>query len=985
MTSPLDQLQAALGDRYLLDREIGRGGMATVYLARDARHRRPVALKVLRPELASSLAGDRFVQEIEIVSRLTHPHILPLHDSGAAGSVLYFVMPFVEGESLRARLTREGQLPFADAVRIAGEVADALAYAHERGVVHRDIKPENILLESGHAVVADFGIARAVGRAETTPRLTDTGFALGTPSYMSPEQAAGDRAVDHRTDIYALGCVLYEMLTGEPPHAGPTPQAILARRLTEDPGSLAAVRPAVTPALEQVVAKSLARVPSDRFATAAEFRTALGTTTEAAVAVAGPRPARRWTRTGMAVLAFAILVLAVLTGRRFLETPEAEDRLGLALFPLQPTAPAADEWVEQVPDLLATVLDGMPGVRVADPWSLWGALRPERGARARSPADLEDATRLARRAGAAMFVLGSVHLEEGTDPTLGLTVRLYRVGNREAVYTATTRNQVARLGALVQQVAVQLIPHVRPGSDTTASPLEGYVSGSAPALKAYLRAREAMRRGDVDRAETAIDSAIAADTTFALGLIEATVIKSWARTMRGQPFVGLLPLVERATRYSDSLTARNRLRIEAVGASVRTDGPAAAAAARTMLARDSTDLEGWTSLGYYHRVYGWQYGSDEHDAIEAFERAIALDSTHVPSLVAMVSLLVQVGDPRVDGYMDLLRRTDTSSALARGALLAHRALTMPDSAFAEHVDTLVTYDGTLVIAALRGLRAARPDRAVTLLGRLATRQEPGATDLRNEWARYLAARGRFRTLDSLIEAGGFASPVLPRWFLVAPVLAAVGDTVRAAAAIRVLEPMIPPDSAAAYIQTRPVWLQGWLVGAYHASFDDSAGARRWQRAIGTLPAGGTTTDYRGAIQADIAARLLATGGNRTAALAEAARAYDLWGIHTDNVTEIQPEPAMRFHFAMLLLSAGQRDSAATILRSLVPPAAWFGFLTARASLELGRLAEDRGDRQAAARHYAVSYRLWRDGDPAIAHWIDAARRGLIRVTGEPAT
>jgi eukaryotic-like serine/threonine-protein kinase len=275
MSALRDRLEQALRDRYRLDRELGSGGMAVVYLAEDARHRRRVALKVLKPELAQALGADRFLREIDTVAGLTHPNILPLHDSGDAGEgLVYYVMPYVDGQSLRERIVRERQLPIDDALRIAHEVADALAHAHSRGIIHRDIKPENILLQAGHAMVADFGIARAIDAA-TDGRLTNTGLALGTPSYMSPEQAAGEREVDARSDIYSLGCLLYEMLAGEPPFTGATAQAILARKAVAPVPQLSIVRDTVPADVEAIVNKALAKAPADRFATAAQFGDAI--------------------------------------------------------------------------------------------------------------------------------------------------------------------------------------------------------------------------------------------------------------------------------------------------------------------------------------------------------------------------------------------------------------------------------------------------------------------------------------------------------------------------------------------------------------------------------------------------------------------------------------------------------------------------------------------------------------------------------------
>jgi Tol biopolymer transport system component/tRNA A-37 threonylcarbamoyl transferase component Bud32 len=274
MTTTIAQLSARLTGRYTIEREIGAGGMATVYLARDLRHERRVALKVLKPELGAMLGSERFLSEIRVTANLQHPNLLPLFDSGEASGLLYYVMPFVDGESLRSRLDREKQLPIDEAVRIASAVASALDYAHTQGVIHRDLKPENILLQSGQPVIADFGIALAVSNAGGA-RVTQTGLSLGTPQYMSPEQATGDRAVDGRSDIYSLAAVTYEMLAGEPPHTGTTAQAVIARVLTEQPRSLRATRPNLPEHVELAIAQSLSKLPADRWATAGQFADAL--------------------------------------------------------------------------------------------------------------------------------------------------------------------------------------------------------------------------------------------------------------------------------------------------------------------------------------------------------------------------------------------------------------------------------------------------------------------------------------------------------------------------------------------------------------------------------------------------------------------------------------------------------------------------------------------------------------------------------------
>jgi len=275
MGEPFDHVKAALSDRYILERELGTGGMATVFLAHDPRHNRKVAVKIMHSELASIIGPARFLKEIETTANLQHPHILPLFDSGRVNGTVFYVMPFVQGESLRNRISRDRQLPIPEAVRIATEIAAALDYAHRQGVIHRDVKPDNVLFHDGRALVADFGIALAWSQGDGKTRLTRSGVSLGTPQYMSPEQASGEHNLDPRTDVYALGVVTYEMLAGRPPFTGPTAQAIFQQVLSDEVPSLVPRRRTVPRHIDAAVTRALEKVPADRWQTAAEFAEAL--------------------------------------------------------------------------------------------------------------------------------------------------------------------------------------------------------------------------------------------------------------------------------------------------------------------------------------------------------------------------------------------------------------------------------------------------------------------------------------------------------------------------------------------------------------------------------------------------------------------------------------------------------------------------------------------------------------------------------------
>jgi serine/threonine-protein kinase len=358
----LERLTNALADRYAVERELGRGGMATVFLAEDLKHHRKVAIKVLHPELASVIGPDRFLREIEAVAGLTHPHVLPLHDSGEVDGLLFYVMPYVEGESLRQRLDRERQLPVEEAVRITQDVAEALDHAHRNGLVHRDIKPGNILLEEGHAVVTDFGVARALSEAGTA-KVTATGMSVGTSAYMSPEQASGGE-IDARSDLYALGCVLYEMLAGEPPLVGSTPQATAAKRLTDRPTPLSVLRSTVPSGLDEAVQKALETSPADRYATAPELATALESGMSGRVGVVSTR--RRFQTRLIAAIAICAVALAswLTTRSHNARTTVAHESIAVLPFVNMSDDPGNEYFSDGISEELLNLLAKIPELRV---------------------------------------------------------------------------------------------------------------------------------------------------------------------------------------------------------------------------------------------------------------------------------------------------------------------------------------------------------------------------------------------------------------------------------------------------------------------------------------------------------------------------------------------------------------------------------------------------------------------------------------------
>jgi hypothetical protein len=982
-----EHLQRAVADRYVVERELGRGGMATVYLARDPRHGRRVAIKVFRSEYSAGVAADRFRSEIEIAAALAHPSILPVFDSGAADDLLYYVMPYIEGESLRELLTRDRILGVDAALRIARDVGEALAYAHARGIVHRDIKPENILLVESRAIVADFGIARALANATDSTRLTLQGTALGTPLYMSPEQAVGDRDVDGRSDLYSLATMLYEMLAGSAPHTADTPREIINRKLAPNSAIPALSRADVPEDVEQAIRRALDPDPLKRFDTTGEFLEAVApSATSSPHLLAASRANRLVTRRRVIS---AVVVVAAVAGAalwRVKHPPLTADdgRVAIAVLPFRATVASAREWTEAVPDLLATALDGTPDVRVVDPWALWRTLRSETGDAPRAP-DPGEAAQLSKSANATCYVLGSIAELRGR---VDITARIYRRGRAEPWRTLFVSGSVDSVSSLVQRLAIDLIAQLSiTATRANVASFDHGLTRSPDALKAWLTARALHRRGKVDSAEIAIQRAITLDSTFAFALIEAVEIKSWLQFMRGQMFSDLMPLAERAVVLSDSLPERQRLRAEAMLASIRTEGARAARALERIVAIDSADVAAWSLLSYVNLVYGWQFGRGEQEAMDAAERSLRLDSTDATSLSRLSGIALSSNSAnRLDDVMRRLARLDTTTALVRSGMRSIEAVRATDAEFERIAQAMSEGPAVEWVTVLRALRVFRPDRADMLSDRLYRGAAPQSRRMGlGALVQMFAAEGHWSGIDSLRRARAFG--IAPDFeatvdrITAAAAVAGVTDEATGRRAVDALAATLSPERGLALFNTRQVWLEGWLIAAWHAMYGDTSVTRRWDAAMATFPKGGSPREYAASLRADLESRLAARRSDRRAALAHAGRALDLWSIHTSNTLELMPEPAMRFQLATLLRAEGKTDSAATLFRSLVPPTTWLGFYTARAALEFGELCEARGDRVLAERSFLTSLRLWERGDSIVAPFRERARRGLARSRG----
>ncbi|MBA3317950.1 MAG: protein kinase [Gemmatimonadales bacterium] len=603
MTTP-PQLTEALRERYLLERELGRGGMATVYLAQDLRHDRHVALKVLLPELSAVLGPERFLREIHTTARLDHPHILPVLDSGEAAGLLWYTMPYVQGESLRDRLRSETQLSVDEALKIAREVADALGYAHGQGVIHRDIKPENIMLAHGHARVADFGVARALETAGGE-KLTGTGMVIGTPAYMSPEQATGDQ-VEQRSDLYGLGCVLYEMLAGEPPFTGPTPQAVIARRFTETPRPLGATREQLPAGLERAVGKALARIPADRFQTAAEFAQALVQASLAPTSesrrVIRPRVStpRRLPLVAALLLLAAVMYSAArhLAGRLITTPAPPPMPASVAVLPFRNLSPdSSEEYLSDgMTEDLINLLGREPTLRVVARTSAFTF-----------KGEAQDVRKVGAQLNVGTVVEGSFRK---LGDTLRVTAQLVNVADGYQLWSGRYEQPSAGLLTIEGELSRAILRALSPGATRGVEISRAAdLTDNPEAYRMYLKGRYhvgKLTEADIRTAIKYLDQAIGLDPTFALGY-------SGLADAYGLLYSAFLPPTEGM--------------------------PKAKAAARRALELDSSLADAHAALGNIQMWYDWDWQGAE----QSFRRAVALNPSYATARQYYGQLLVFLG------------------------------------------------------------------------------------------------------------------------------------------------------------------------------------------------------------------------------------------------------------------------------------------------------------------------------------------------------
>jgi serine/threonine-protein kinase len=947
----LPRLQAVVGDAYRVERELGGGGMSRLFLAEEVSLRRQVVIKVLRPDHATEISLARFHQEIQVAAHLQHPHVLPVLACGGKDGLVYFVMPYVAGESLRQRLDRDGPLPVSDAVRYLREIADALAYAHREGVVHRDIKPENILVQNGHALLADFGIAQAVAQARQTDRLTAPGVVVGTPGYMAPEQVAGPDSVDGRSDVFALAVVGYEMLTGGRPINGSTPANSHGSPVARTPRPLGELRPETPPHVAAAIMRALAPDPAQRTPAAEALRDQLDPEGKS-----GRRPWPRHRRLGVA--AAGVLAAAAVATWGLLRSdgsPPADPDL-VAVAPFDVLEPDLTLWREGLVDVVSRDLDGAGPLRSVAPTTV---IRRWRGR-----ADPTAAAELGRRTGAGVTVFGQL-LGAGPD-SVRLAATVLEVPTRRVLATIRLTESRSRMDRLADSLTLGVLQELGRTRTIGATRTASIGSTVVPAIRAFLRGEQLFRQTNWDSALAYYEQAVRADSNFALAWRRMGIAVGWQRS--GFDSVSRHYHL-RAGALNRGLSPRDSLLLLAdslAGAMFAGMKDSAFyqharrlyATSEELTARYPEDPEAWYGLGEtrFHFGFAPGLGTGARAALDAFERAVAIDSTFGPAYIHPVDLALTLDGPAdanryIRGYLAL----DPRDVNAQGI----RTLAALLDGSADGAGLL----DTLPPPVLRFL-------AVNGLGRWPDSAEAAMRLVLDAWERHGDSLHLPPQLPAQILAyrGHFAE-AFARFGPKAPAVALWGGLLGA----------LPADTIDAVFRAYEGERSGALqfAASWWAWRRDTAALRRHVATMDSLATGHSSLYLRpiyrygaGAARAYLA---LARGDS-----AAALRGFEALPDSLCSWCTIAPLTRAR------LLSAAGRDREAYAhlrrdLNAMFEPTAvlW--------ALERGRVAEQIGDRPAAADAYRFVADVWRRADPALRPYVEEARAALERLSREPVT
>ena len=997
MADTVTRLVSALSDRYEIGDQIGRGGMATVYTARDLKHNRTVAIKVLRPELAAALGTERFLREIQVAARLRHPHIIPLFDSGQIPAtddkpaVLYYIMPRIEGESLRGLLEREGALPIPLALKIASEVADALDNAHRAGIVHRDIKPENILLEGGHALVADFGISRALTalrEQDTGVNLTETGSTIGTPAYMSPEQIEGRPDISGQSDIYSLACVLFEMLTGKTPYTGPTPTAIAARHFIDPIPNVRQARPEVPFAVEQALLRGMAKSAADRFLTAGDFNAAIR------VGESGETPAMAPLRPRARAMVFAVLAVLILAGAYAafrLSRPAAStvNPSTVAILPFSVRGPDTLQLGEGMVTLLSTKMDGAGDLRTVDGRALLSYLEMEKI----GVLDPERARRVAQHFSAGMFILGEV---VALGSRLQVTARLYDHRANVEAQSATEEGDISNVFEMVDRLAAKLLAE-RAGTAGNLDQVAGVSTTSLPAFRAYLDGESAMRTGKFDVALSAYRRATEADSNFALAWYRMSIAAQWL-TQDGI----VRESVRRAERLSTQLPERYQQLLRAASAFNKGELANAERIYRGITGTYPDDVEAWLQLAELLFHIGPLQGRSVRESSEPWRRVMALEPDNLTPLihVARIAALdrnTALIDTLVRRVAAIQAGSGQTAAAARAEALELgmlQAVAHRDSAGMTAILDSMNQATNLTLAITAWDVAAFAEdwdaaaRLTTIMAS-ATRN-PAVRAVGYSWRACLRmGQGRWQEamtdFDSARQFDPGAAIAYRAYYSAAPFLM----NAESLAVIRpglssISPPAVPPPAEAtvhySVHQGHYVHYRHYLVGLYAAIAGDYDQAERSATALVSLPGNDDQTKLGNNLAAGIRSEVALKQDKPAEALAQLERVDQQISYLLPIATPFYFNARELYRRAEILEGMGRMEDALRIYAGIDAQTTLDVVYLPQSLLKRADLTERLGRREEARGYYERIMRLLTNPEPMFQPTLDQARAGLQRLS-----